>query len=684
MPPLDSPLDRTSTAQAGVDIAARTTLAESQRTSRIYEAMLSSITDFIYAFDRAGRFVYVNHALLSLWGLERSEAVGKNFTDLKYEPDLAAKLQSQIQQVFDTGQGLSDVTPYTSPTGAGGFYEYIFTPVLAPDGTVELVSGSTRDISEHRNVLQALQRSEESFRQLADAMPQIVWAAKPDGTLDYYNRRWFDYINLAGSDMEQARWDKYIHAEDVARVYAAWNEAVQTGQPYGIEFRICRADGVYRWFLVRAMPIRDAHDTVARWFGTCTDIQVQKELLSQREQLLEAERAARSEAERLSRMKDEFLATLSHELRTPLTAILGWAQIINRPAAKAEDVSQGVDVIQRNARAQAQIIEDLLDMSRIISGKVRLETQPLDLVAIVQAAVEAVRPAADGKGIRLKCAITPLPNLFISGDANRIQQVLWNLLTNALKFTPKGGSVEARFEYSDTHAEISVVDSGDGIKPEFLPYVFDRFRQADATTTRRHGGLGLGLSIVKQLTELHGGSVRVTSPGIGYGSTFVVALPLARVHGAPQPRIEPHPQKAVESTDRPEAKIELDGVRVLVVDDEPDTRILIKRLLEDSNATVTFASTVDEAIRLLQAGLFNVLLSDIGMPGEDGYTLIRRVRALGKSANGNIPAIALTAYARAEDRVKAIAAGFLMHVAKPVEPIELITMVAGAAGRTGR
>jgi len=614
----------------------------------------------------------------------RAPMTGKDFFDLKYPDDLAAKLQRQIQQVFETGKPLSDETPYTSPTGAGGFYEYILAPVFAADGSVELVAGSTRDITEQHRVLQALQRSEESFRQLADAMPQIVWAARSDGTLDYYNRRWFEYLNLTPDDLEQARWDKYIHPDDIERAYAAWADALRTGQPYGIEFRVRRADGQYRWFLVRAMPIRDPYGVVVRWFGTCTDIQNQKELQSQKDHLLESERAARSEAERVSRMKDEFLATLSHELRTPLTAILGWAQIIKRPAVKNDDVLQGVDVIHRNARAQAQIIDDLLDMSRIISGKVRLDVQPLDIGSVVHASVEAVRPAADAKGIKLQLTADAQPSAVITGDANRIQQILWNLLSNAIKFTPKNGSVQVVLERGESHVAINVIDSGEGIKPEFLPYVFDRFRQADASTTRRHGGLGLGLSIVKQLVELHGGSARVKSDGLGCGSTFVVAIPLAGCQAVASPKIELRPPETTEPSEMPGATVGLDGVCVLVVDDESDTRVLVKRLLEDSKAIVTTVASVEEAVKQVETGRFHVLLSDIGMPGEDGFTLIKRVRALGKDRGGEIPAIALTAYARAEDRVKAIAAGFLMHVAKPVEPVELITMVAGAAGRTGR
>jgi hypothetical protein len=385
--------------------------------------------------------------------------------------------------------------------------------------------------------------------------------------------------------------------------------------------------------------------------------------------------AARAEAERVGQMKDEFLATLSHELRTPLNAIVGWSQIIRAAPQHAEDVAEGIEVIERNARAQTQIIEDLLDMSRIINGKLRLDVQRVDLATVIRAAADTVSPAADAKGIRLQLVLDPLASP-VSGDPNRLQQVFWNLLSNGIKFTPRGGRVQVLLERINSHLEVSIIDTGEGIEPEFLPLVFDRFRQADATTTRRHGGLGLGLAIVKQLVELHGGSIRAKSPGRGKGATFVVILPLTILHPDSEP-LPPrhHPSApAIPLTMGDCAKIE--GVRVLVVDDEADARELLRRLLMDCNAIVTVAATAQEALALLESERPDVLVSDIGMPGEDGYTLIQRVRALGEGYGGRTPAIALTAYARPEDRVKAMVAGFQQHLSKPVEPAELIAVVA--------
>ncbi len=422
-----------------------------------------------------------------------------------------------------------------------------------------------------------------------------------------------------------------------------------------------------------------------RWFGTDTDIHDYKQLQAQNEGLLTSERAARAEAERASHMKDEFLATLSHELRTPLNAILGWTQVLQGDPANTEDMEAGLATIERNSRAQTQIIEDLLDMSRIISGKVRLDVQRLDLDQVVAAAVETMRPAADAKGIRLQTLIDPHARM-ISGDPNRLQQVFWNLLSNAIKFTPKAGKVQVVLERINSHLEVSVADSGEGISPEFLPQVFDRFQQADASTTRRHGGLGLGLAIVKQLVELHGGGVHVGSAGLGQGTTFRVMLPLSVVQTSPEVTASErqHPQASGACLSIPSDLLNLTGVKVLVVDDEADARALVKRLLEDRSAVVQTAGSVTSAVEMIQAMRPDVLVSDIGMPEEDGYSLIRKVRALAPEQGGNTPAVALTAYARSEDRLKVILAGFQMHLAKPVEAAELLVQVASLARRVAR
>ncbi len=408
-----------------------------------------------------------------------------------------------------------------------------------------------------------------------------------------------------------------------------------------------------------------------------------KKIQLQRDELFESEKAARLDAEKNSRMKDEFLATLSHELRTPLNAIMGWSQILKNDR-DAESIDQGLAVIERNARAQTQLIEDLLDMSRIISGKIRLDVQLVDLATVVEAAIQTVQPAADAKAIRLQPTLDRMTNP-VKGDPNRLQQIVWNLVSNAIKFTPKGGRVQVLLERVNSHVEISISDTGEGISPEFLPHVFDRFRQADESTTRRHGGLGLGLSIVKQLTELHGGSVRAKSPGEGQGSTFIIMLPVLVLHAEPESHRKAapeHPAQRREDRDLCNA-VSLKGVSVLVVDDEPDARDLVQRFLESCEATVIVAGSATEGLEAVMRHRPHAIISDIGMPGADGYEFIRRVRSLPKDEGARTPALALTAFARAEDRTRAMHAGFNLHLSKPIDGNELVAIVGSLSGRIG-
>jgi PAS domain S-box-containing protein len=449
-----------------------------------------------------------------------------------------------------------------------------------------------------------------------------------------------------------------------------------------------RKDGQRVEISLTISPIRDssgriigaakiAHDITARRHAERAllerDLQLSK-LSTERKLSLESERAARSEAERLGHMKDEFLATLSHELRTPLNAIQGWTTLLRERRVKPEEFDRGLETIERNVRIQVQLVNDLLDMSRIISGKIHLDVQPLYLHEIANDSIEAVRQSALARNIRIQPLLDSHIGL-VRGDPSRLQQVLWNLLSNAIKFTPRGGRVQVVLERINSHAEIRVEDSGIGIRTEFLPHVFDRFRQADASTTRHYGGLGLGLSIVKNLVELHGGTVRVKSPGENQGSSFIVTLPISHV------RVEEHYVDNSGRVDRdPLEAMEvprLDNVRVLVVDDESDGRALIARILEDRGASVVCASSAREALEALTRDHFALLLSDIGMPDIDGFELIRQVRELDKSRSGPIPAIAITAYARAEDRQRSLLAGFHMHLSKPIEARELVASIAG-------
>ena len=383
-------------------------------------------------------------------------------------------------------------------------------------------------------------------------------------------------------------------------------------------------------------------------------------------------------AEDASSLKDEFLATVSHELRTPLMAVLGWTHLLRTNNLDDAGKQRALETIERNARSQQQLIEDLLDVSRIISGKLRLDVRAVAPSTFIAAAVESVRPAADAKEISLE-VIGDADVSSISGDAGRLQQVVWNLLSNAIKFTPQGGHVELRCVRSGSNVEISIKDSGQGISPDFLPYVFERFRQADMKTTRVHGGLGLGLAIVRQLVELHGGTVEVASEGEGKGATFLVKLPVLPVYQNIPPSDFTSQVKGKDSEE--EWADELAGLKVLVVDDEPDTCELLRSLLSRCGAEVTAANSAEEAFRLFKLEHPDVMVSDIGMPREDGYELMRKVRALPPDKGGNVPAVALTAYARAEDRLRALRAGYQMHVSKPVELAELVAIVASLGNR---
>jgi signal transduction histidine kinase/ActR/RegA family two-component response regulator len=385
-------------------------------------------------------------------------------------------------------------------------------------------------------------------------------------------------------------------------------------------------------------------------------------------------------AERANRLKDDFLATLSHELRTPLTAIIGWSEMLGNPRLDPVTSLRAIEVIRRNARIQLQMVDDLLDVSRIIIGKLRLTVQPVDLATIAIAAVDGLRPAAEAKEIRLQLQLDA-PAGQVSGDPDRLQQVAWNLISNAIKFTPRGGRVIVSLAHVASHVEMTVSDTGKGIAPEFLPHVFDRFRQADATTTRAFGGLGLGLAIVRQLVELHGGTVRVDSAGVGLGATFTVSLPVRNssavsdTGSARQPEFKPSEL---------ECPPELNGLRVLVVDDEADTRELLQIILEGCGAQVKTAGSAATALEAVKDEVFDVLISDIGMPEEDGYSLLAKVRALCKERWGKVPAAAaLTAYASEADRIRVLQSGFQIHVPKPISPSELVAVVANLSGRTG-
>jgi PAS domain S-box-containing protein len=902
------------------------------------DVMLSSISDFSYLFDRQGRFVYANKALLDLWGLTLEQAAGRNFFDLHYPDDLAAKLQRQIEEVFTTGKRLSDETPYVSPTGVEGFYEYIFVPVVDAAGNVTAVAGTTReitprkqmeaererllrqvgaerqrlaeiirqapsfmcvlrgpehifelandryydvvgrrdligrtvreafpeiegqgyfelldrvyqtgqpyvgsgmrvslqqegeqgpderyiefvyqplrdidgtisgifvngldltdrkhseerlardahllanvrdsvivtdlngivtfwnegatrlfgwqahemlgrpmsqrlpeamraqtdewiariasgdadfdgewqdyrkdgsavwieattrriddaagkplgimgvsrDISERKRNEEMLRENSARFRQLADAMPQIVFSAGPDGHVDYFNRQWYEYTGLPPGEVGYESW-RHVHADEGAleRVNRVWNESMRTGRPYEIEYRLRRHDGAFRWHLGRALPVRDDQGRIVRWFGTNTDVHDYKLLREQNERLLESERAAHRDADAANRAKDKFLAVLSHELRTPLSPVVMTVAAMEIDPDLPPRLRQDVAMVRRNIELEVKLIDDLLDLSRVTSGKLRLHMQSVHVHEILRHVLESC--AADFAAKRLNVhQDLSAANDRTTGDPARLQQVFWNVLRNAIKFTPDGGDIRVRTanaaDTSKGHKDeliVEIADSGAGIAPEVLPRVFDAFEQGDARTTRQFGGLGLGLAIVKAVIEMHGGSIRAASEGAGCGATFTMRLGARRAG-----QRDPHDRAAPTIPAGKLHETSSQRTRILLVEDHPDTARTLARLLQSNGYQVRTANSMVAALQLAAADRFDVLVSDIGLPDGTGYELMEQVR---KAHGAGIRGIALSGYGMEEDVKRGKEAGFEEHVVKPVSLAHLDAVIRRVA-----
>lgn len=549
------------------------------------------------------------------------------------------------------------------------------------------------------SIEEMLQRVTEHARQLIGAHQAVISLT--------INQNWAQSVSAVSLSEKYAEWRSYSEASDGSGIYSLicrhnkpmrLTQAELTSHPAWKGFgKSASKHPPMRGWVAAPLTGRDggnlgllqlsdkyegdfteSDEAIAVQLAQMASVAVENAgLLQETEAARKTAEAERRDAERLNRLKDEFLATVSHELRTPLQAILGWSRLLRGGQADSSRLAKGLEVIDRNAKVQAQLIEDILDVSRIIAGKVRINDATVNIASVVRAAIDTTRPAADAKRIELTAEIDPEIGV-IAGDEDRLQQVVWNLLTNAVKFTPSGGRVSVRAARVGTQVEITVADSGAGIAAEFLPHVFERFRQADATTTRAHGGLGLGLAIVRHLVEMHGGTVRAESDGPGRGATFTVTLPVRAVVAAGQAGTSDEAAvRAVSATKEAQA---LTGMRVLVIDDEADARELLVTVLEQFGAEPRAAGSVAEAMKVLEELRPDVIVSDIGMPGEDGYVLLRKVRAL-ETARGwpSVPAVALTAYARGADRRRALSAGFRMHVTKPVEPAELAEAIARAA-----
>ena len=547
----------------------------------------------------------------------------------------------------------------------------IFVDLYRKSETIKTQAALLRE----REVAALERRSEQRYQRLAEAMPLILWAAHPDGHVYYANRAWSEY---AGGTVVHVAAIEAFHPDDAKAASAAWSDAQARTAPFEIEARLLRRwDERYRWHLVRGTPQHDDRGALDGWIVTATEIHAQKLAEEGQGRLYAHEQLAREAAEAANRAKDEFLANVSHELRAPLNSILGWAQMLGARMLDASQAARAIETIERSAKFQAALIEDIVDMARVKSGKLRLRAEEVNLVTAATAAVESFRPAAQRKKVELALTFDP-PAPIVVGDPDRLQQIVGNLVSNAIKFTPESGKVTVAISMDgDEHTRIRVTDTGAGIAPEFLPHVFDRFRQADNSSTRRHQGLGLGLSIVHALLELHGGTIEARSDGAGRGATFEVCLPL---RGRPPtsdflPLLEP----GTTDSKRP---LNLDGLKVLFVDDDPEARELFTTLLEGQSATVVAVDSLEAAIATLTETEFHVLVSDLRLPPRHGYELIRHVRDRERGAGG-VPAIAVSAFARADDRVRAMDAGFQALLSKPVNAAELVALVA-SLGETRR
>jgi PAS domain S-box-containing protein len=647
----------------------------------MYAQLLRDMPMPIYLCDAEGRIHFFNEAAAKLWGRE---------------PTLGTDLWCGALRAFKKdGEPLP---PEEHPIAVA-----LKEGRVEPDAELilERPDGQRRHVVPHPSPIK-------------DATGRIVGAVNV--LVDVTDQHHIDAARAAG-ELAQARLGAIVESSDDAiisktltGIITSWNRAAERlfgytseeavgksiltiipperyAEEASILSRLCKGERIDHFETQRVAkdgrmlevsltvsPVLDSTGKIIGASKIAREISERKRLEHDRERILEAERHAREEAQRINRVKDEFLATLSHELRTPLNAIMGWSQLMAGGSMSAIEMKEAGEIIERNARTQKQLIEDLLDMSRIISGKLRLDVQRVDPVSVIEAAIETVRASADAKGIEIQTSFEGNVGA-ISGDPARLQQIVWNLLSNAVKFTPSGGRVRILYRRVNSHMELAVSDTGQGIKTEFLPHLFARFSQADSSTNRKYGGLGLGLAIVKQLVELHGGNIDVESGGEGMGATFTIRLPL-RLASRPDSASARH--GAVGASEPVGA--DLSSLTVMIVDDEVDARELMKRLLTDWGADVVAADSAEQALGLMERKLPDVVVSDIGMPTVDGYEFLRRVRRL-PGPEARTPAIALTAFARSEDRTRALRAGYIAHVAKPVEPSELLATIAVVAGR---
>jgi PAS domain S-box-containing protein len=670
------------------------TLGESEERMRL---LVESVVDYgIFMLDLQGNVASWNLGAERIKGYTSQEIVGKHFSAFYSAEEVAAgKCERELVLAQTDGRFEEEGWRYRKD-GTRFWANVVISAVRNRERRLVGYAKVTRDLTERMAAEAELRRSEERARLLiASVKDYAIFVLDPTGHVASWNPGAERLKGYSAAEIVGQHFSRFYPEEDVrsGKCEMELEGAERVGRFEDEGWRV-RKDGSRFWANVVITPIRDA-GTLVGFAKVTRDLSERKRHEEERLAFVRIEEArrlaeenegraqaladdlrrARDKAEEATRMKDEFLATVSHELRTPLNAILGWARMLASGALSAEKTAHAINTIARNAVAQNQIIDDLLDVSRIITGQLRLDVDFVDVNQVVTSAIDVVRPAAEAKGVDVQWLLNPDAGV-IKGDAGRLQQVLWNLLANAVKFTPKGGRIHVTLRRYDSLVEIEVADTGKGIAPQFLTRVFDRFAQEEAGNNRKTGGLGLGLAIVKHLVELHGGVVEVHSDGAQKGSTFIVKLPLAPVRAS-----RPDPIPGLPAIENIKVPSELEGLHVLVVDDEADARELVQAALEGAGAVVTLASSSAHALEAIRVRKPDVIVSDIGMPDEDGYVFIRKLRELSREVGGRIPAVALTAYARAEDRRKALVAGFQNHAAKPVEPQELLIVIANLAGR---
>ena len=782
------------------DLTARRAAEEQLRQAeQRFHHLVDAITDYaVFILDATGHIATWNPGAERVKGYRASEIVGQHFSVFYSAEDReAGKPQQILQLVRDQGR-FEDESWRVRNDGSLFWANVVITALRDERGQLMGFAKVTRDLTERRRQEHERIRHERevaanesmlaSVRGLIDNLPELAWTALPDGYIDFYNQRWYDYTGTTLADTEGWSWEHLHDPTILPTVVDRWRESIATGQPFEMEFPLRGADGTFQWFLTRVRPLRGADGKIVRWFGTNTNIDGIKRAGERRERARAQERErlltllrqvpavvnflrgpelvfefvhplaeaamggrdvlgkavavavpelleqphyerlrrvyetgepftqlealawheldsgrvetywnsvylpvrdehgqiegvmtfdidvtqnvlSRRDLEAASRAKDEFLATVSHELRTPLNAIVGWTAIL-RQRNLDPTVAKPMEVIHRNAQAQVRIIEDILDVSRVITGKLQIEPRPADFASIVRDALEVIRPSAEAK--QLKVHFEPEADFCLMvADPERLQQIVWNLLSNAVKFTHSGGAVEVFLRHEGSKLALTVNDTGQGIAPDFLPLVFDRFKQADSSITRRVGGLGLGLALVRHIVELHGGTVEAASEGIGKGASFKVMLPIRAAAAA-----SPASASKDNAPSRPPSGVVLAGVRVLVVDDEADARELVADILMNAGAEVETAQSAAEGFVQFRRFRPHVLVSDIGMPDEDGFSFIRRIRGLPRAEGASVPALALTAFVREEDRAHALRAGYTAHVGKPADPEILTSAVA--------